>query len=160
MADYCPGRLRSNQQNGQCTLRCSSRSVKSSSLLIQTYLPLIWTTSSHCNSLQFQTNMHGIDALHINLLGLIAYACPPMVLLHRVIWKIYQCSCLIILIAPDWQGIPWFWDEWGSQQKSHSSYQCQWHLSSSLTTKPSCLAYGSEQLQELSMNGLQTMCPI
>ena len=31
-------------------------------------------------------------------------------LLHRVIQKIRQCNCLIIVIAPDWPGMPWFWD--------------------------------------------------
>ena len=35
---------------------------------------------------------------------------PPMALLHRVIQKIRQCHCLIIIIAPGWPGMPWFWD--------------------------------------------------
>ena len=39
-----------------------------------------------------------------------AYAYPQMALLHRVIQKIRQCHCLIIVIAPGWPGIPWFWD--------------------------------------------------
>ena len=51
-----------------------------------------------------------IDALNINWTGLTAYAYPPMALLHRVIQKIRQCNCLIILIAPGWPGMPWFWD--------------------------------------------------
>ena len=33
-----------------------------------------------------------------------------MALLHRVIQKIRQSSCLIIVIAPGWPGMPWFWD--------------------------------------------------
>ena len=33
-----------------------------------------------------------------------------MALLHRVIQKIRQRNCLIILIAPGWPGMPWFWD--------------------------------------------------
>ena len=41
-----------------------------------------------------------IDALNINWTAL----------LHRVIRKIRQCHCLIILIAPGWPGMPWFWD--------------------------------------------------
>ena len=51
-----------------------------------------------------------IDALNINWTGLTAYAHPPTALLHRVIQKIRQCNCLIILIAPGWPGMPWFWD--------------------------------------------------
>ena len=42
--------------------------------------------------------------------GLTAYAYPPTALLHRVIQKIRQCNCLIIVIAPGWPGMPWFWD--------------------------------------------------
>ena len=51
-----------------------------------------------------------IDALNINWLGLTAYAYPPTALLHRVIQKIRQSSCITILIAPDWPEMPWFWD--------------------------------------------------
>ena len=51
-----------------------------------------------------------IGALNINWSGLTAYAYPPMALLHRVIQKIRQSSCLIIVIAPGWPGMPWFWD--------------------------------------------------
>ena len=40
----------------------------------------------------------------------LAYAYPPMALLHKVIQKIKQCHCLIIVIAPGWPGMPWFWD--------------------------------------------------
>ena len=55
-------------------------------------------------------NAWDIDALNINWTGLTAYAYPPMALLHRVIQKIRQSSCLIIAIAPGWPGMPWFWD--------------------------------------------------
>ena len=55
-------------------------------------------------------NAWDIDALNINWEGLTAYAYPPTALLHRVIQKIRQCHCLIILITPDWPGMPWFWD--------------------------------------------------
>ena len=51
-----------------------------------------------------------IDALNINWTGLTAYAYPPTALLHRLIQKIRQCHCLIIVIAPGWSGMPWFWD--------------------------------------------------
>ena len=55
-------------------------------------------------------NAWDIDALNINWMGLTAYAYRPTALLHRVIQKIMQCHCLIIVIAPGWPGIPWFWD--------------------------------------------------
>ena len=51
-----------------------------------------------------------IDALNINWMGLTAYAYPPTTILHRIIQKIRQCHCLIILIAPGWPGMPWFRD--------------------------------------------------
>ena len=55
-------------------------------------------------------NAWDIDALNLNWTGLTAYAYPPTALLHRVIQKIRQCHCLIIVIAPSWPGMPWFWD--------------------------------------------------
>ena len=51
-----------------------------------------------------------IDALNINWTSLTAYAYPPRALLHKVIQKIKQCHCLIIVIAPGQPGMPWFWD--------------------------------------------------
>ena len=51
-----------------------------------------------------------IDALNINWTSLTAYAYPPTALLHRVIQKIRQCHCLIIVVAPGWPGMPWLWD--------------------------------------------------
>ena len=51
-----------------------------------------------------------IDGLNINWTNLTAYAYPPTALLHKVIQKIKQCHCLIIVIAPGWPGMPWFWD--------------------------------------------------
>ena len=51
-----------------------------------------------------------IDALNINWTNLTAYAYHPTALLHKVIQKIKQCHCLIIVIAPGWPGMPWFWD--------------------------------------------------
>ena len=55
-------------------------------------------------------NTWDIDALNINWSGLTAYAYPPTALLHRVIQKVKQSNCLIIVIAPGWPGMPWFWD--------------------------------------------------
>ena len=50
-----------------------------------------------------------IDALNRNWTSLTAYAYLLTALLHKVIQKIKQCHCLIILIAPGWPGMPWFW---------------------------------------------------
>ena len=55
-------------------------------------------------------NAWDIDALKINWSGLTAYAYPPTALLHRVIQKIRQCNCLIIVIAPGWPGMHCFWN--------------------------------------------------
>ena len=55
-------------------------------------------------------NAWDIDALNINWSGLTAYAYPPTALLHRVIQKIRQPSCLVIVITPGWSGMPWLWD--------------------------------------------------
>ena len=55
-------------------------------------------------------NAWDIDVLNINWSGLTAYAYPLTALLHRVIQTIRQSSCLIIVIAPGWPGMPWFWD--------------------------------------------------
>ena len=53
-------------------------------------------------------NAWDIDALNVNWTGPTAYAYPPTALLHRLIQKIRQCHCLIIIIAPGWPGMPWF----------------------------------------------------
>ena len=50
-----------------------------------------------------RSSKHKVDTLT-------AYAYPPMAFLHRVIQKIRQCHCLIIVIAPGWSGMPWFRD--------------------------------------------------
>ena len=89
---------------------------------VQTYLPKVVHTSCRliCHSSEPQTSTNvspipdpkawDIDALNINLTSLTAYAYPPTALLHKVIQKIKQCNCLIIVIAPGWPGMPWFWD--------------------------------------------------
>ena len=89
---------------------------------VQTDLPKVVHTSCRliCHSSEPQTStvrISGprpkgldIDALNINWTSLTAYAYPPTAFLHRVIQKIRQCYCLIIVIAPGWPGMPWFWD--------------------------------------------------
>ena len=51
-------------------------------------------------------NSWDVEARNINWMGLAAYAYPLTALLHRVIQKIRQCNCLIIVIAPGWPGMP------------------------------------------------------
>ena len=81
---------------------------------IQTDLPKVVHTSCRliCHSSEPQTSTvrRDIDALNINWTSLTAYAYPPTALLHKVIQKIKQYHCLIIVIAPGWPGMPWFWD--------------------------------------------------
>ena len=85
-----------------------------------------------------------IDALNKNWSGLTAYAYPPMALLHKVIQKIRQCNCLIILIAP---GIPWFWDlvQLSTTLLKQSTTMC---FTTIHNVQPPCLVSRSEQLQE------------
>ena len=106
MADLLPGPTKCSQQNGLCIRRCSNRSARSGSHL-STYLnhklPLYVSPVP-------DPKAWDIDALNINWTNLTAYGYPPTALLHKVIQKIKQCHCLIIVIAPGWPGMPWFWD--------------------------------------------------
>ena len=80
---------------------------------LQTDLPEVVHTSCRliCHSPEPQNSLYtclpipdprawDIDALNINWTNLTAYAYPPTALLHKVIQKIRQCQCLIIVIAP------------------------------------------------------------
>ena len=102
-------------------------------------------------------NAWDIDALNINWSGLTAYAYPPTALLHRVIQKIRQCSCMIIIIFPGWPGMPWFWDLVQLSRdpasttivKNSSQAVLQLCVSQQLTTsQPPHLVSRSGQLQE------------
>ena len=53
-------------------------------------------------------NAWNIDALGWS--SLVAYAYPPIVLLPKVVQKVCQYNCLLILIPPSWTGMPWFLD--------------------------------------------------
>ena len=85
---------------------------------VQKDLPKVVHTSCRliCHSSEPQTSTVRIssyiriDALNINWTGLTAYAYPPTALLHRVIQKIRQCYSLIVVVAPGWPGMLWFWD--------------------------------------------------
>ena len=76
-----------------CRSICHSSEPQSSTVCISSPRPNAWD----------------IDTLNINWSGLTAYAYPLTALLHRVI-QIRQRNCLIIVIAPGWPWMPWFWD--------------------------------------------------
>ena len=52
-----------------------------------------------------------VDALTLPWEDLDAYAFPPMAILGKVVEKLQNSPCKrIILIAPGWPNMPWFWD--------------------------------------------------
>ena len=52
-----------------------------------------------------------LDALSLPWEDLDAYAFPPVAILGKVVEKLQDSPCKrIILIAPGWPNIPWFWD--------------------------------------------------
>ena len=51
-----------------------------------------------------------VEALHQDWTGLMGYAYPPTALLSKILTKVYNQQCDLILIAPGWPGMPWFWD--------------------------------------------------
>ena len=104
---FCPGRTKSSQQNGY--------HIQVFKQICQKWFtPLFATRLNHKLPLYVSPvpdpKAWDIDALNINWTTLTAYAYPPTVLLHRMMQNIGQCNCLIIVIAPGWPGMPWFWD--------------------------------------------------
>ena len=78
-----------------CRLICHSPEPQTSTVRISCPRP---------KGLGHRCSKHKLDEPH----GL---CYPPTALLHKVIQKkIKQCHCLIIVIAPGWPGMPWFWD--------------------------------------------------
>ena len=52
-----------------------------------------------------------VDALSLSWENLDPYAFPPAAILGKVVEKLQDYSCnRIILIAPGWPNMPWFWD--------------------------------------------------
>ena len=52
-----------------------------------------------------------VDALSLPCEDLDAYAFPPAAILGKVVEKLQDSPCKrIILIAPGWPNMPWFWD--------------------------------------------------
>ena len=89
-------------------------------------------------------NAWDIHVLNINWSGLTAYAYPPTALFHRVIKKIRQSRCLIIVIAPGWPRMPWFWD----LVQLSTEIPLQLPVSTTLLKHPPRLVSRSGQLQE------------
>ena len=94
--------------NGMVTASTASKQICQKSFIPHVYL--FATRLNHKLPLYVSPvpdhNAWDIDTLNINWSGLTAYAYPPMTLLHRVIQKIKQYNCLIIVIAPGWPGMP------------------------------------------------------
>ena len=56
-------------------------------------------------------NAWAVDALTVSWEDLDMYAFPPVSLLGKVISKLSDHLCKrVILIAPGWPNMPWFWD--------------------------------------------------
>ena len=52
-----------------------------------------------------------VDAISLSWEGLDPYAFPPAAILGKVVEKLQDYPCnRIILIAPGWPNVPWFWD--------------------------------------------------
>ena len=52
-----------------------------------------------------------VDALSLSWEGLDPYAFPPAAILGKVVEKLQDSPCnRLILIAPGWPNMPWFWD--------------------------------------------------
>ena len=51
-----------------------------------------------------------IDALNISWEGLDGYAFCPVVLIPKVIQKMNTYRCKMIVVAPGWPRMHWFWD--------------------------------------------------
>ena len=51
-----------------------------------------------------------IDTLNISWSGLVTYAYPPTVVLLKLVQKVCQFKCLLILVAPGWPDMHWFRD--------------------------------------------------
>ena len=60
-----------------------------------------------------------IDALNISWEALDAYAFCPVAILPQLVQKMVTYRCRVIVIAPGWPGMPWFWDLVELQPRFH-----------------------------------------
>ena len=100
-----------------------SNRVVTSSRSVPSYMLLVASASSGpiCHQVQQQTSAvcvmvpdpqaWAVDALSLSWEDLDPYAFPPAAILGKVVEKLQDYSCnRIILIAPGWPNMPWFWD--------------------------------------------------
>ena len=64
---------------------------------------LLWKIMTWCHL--FTTRLNHKVPLYVSPVS-DQHAYPSTALLHRVIQKVRQCNCLIIVIAPGWPGMP------------------------------------------------------
>lgn len=60
-----------------------------------------------CSPLPEETAV-AVDALSMNWTGIFAYAFPPPIILQRVLQKVQNHDCIILLIAPMWPRQSWY----------------------------------------------------
>ena len=51
-----------------------------------------------------------VDALSIPWQNLNGYAFCPVAILPQLVQKMWSYPCQMIVLAPGWPGMPWFWD--------------------------------------------------
>ena len=114
-ARHIPGRLnviadKLSRHRQVIQTECSTTYVQDGTLG-WTCLPPDSTTSSRCLCLRFRITQLGGDALSLPWEELDAYAFPPVSLLRHLVSKVVDQGCRrMILIAPGWPNMPWFWD--------------------------------------------------
>ena len=95
--------------------------VSSSSNIQSNLQSLAHTNGGHvCHQIESQAtnlcppvpdaNAMHIDALNISWEGLDGYAFCPVALIPRVIQKMNTYRCRMIVVAPGWPRVHWFWD--------------------------------------------------
>ena len=68
-------------------------------------------TATVCVTGSSPTQAWAVDALSLSWEDLDPYAFPPVAILGKVVEKLQDYPCnRIILIAPGWPNMPWFWD--------------------------------------------------
>ena len=67
-------------------------------------------------------NAMNIDALNISWEGLDGYAFCPVALIPKVIQKMSTYRCKMIVVAPGWPGMHWFWDLVNLSTNPHYNY--------------------------------------
>ena len=118
-----------NSRESQCSSRFSVKKrqgdsdrmgIESSS--VQSDLPLLASTNDRfvCNKIESQASNVCVfcpdsqawetDALNISWDGQDGYVFCPVALIPQVIQKMTTYRCRIIMIAPAWPGMSWFWD--------------------------------------------------